>query len=61
MHLVNRDLSPSNEQQALQGDQAPHGRSFPDTFVKCSAGLWDASVAALPPSWITGTSYFDVN
>ena len=37
----------------VQGDEAPRGPSFDDTFVKCPAAWLAVSVAALLPSWIT--------
>ena len=43
----------------VQSERASRGLSFVDTLVKCAAGRRAATVAALLPSWITGTYYFD--
>ena len=45
----------------VQGDRAPRGLSFVDSFAKCSAGRRFVTVAALLPAWKISTSYFDVN
>ena len=46
---------------SIQGDRAPHGLAFVDTFVKCSNGWRSVTAAAPLPSRMIGTSYYDVN
>ena len=49
------------ESHQIQGDhRAARGLSFPGTVVECATGRWAVTAAALLPSWITGTFYFEV-